>query len=113
MKFVSLTQAKSHLRIDTADEDTHLDLLIDAATEAVHGYIKPGPDLFFDSAGDVIVDSSGDPIGIPADVKAATLLMLGYLYKDRDNDAGKEYERGYLPRPVTALLYRYREPVMR
>lgn len=110
---VSLQQAKDHLRIDTSDGDNDLTLKIHAASGAVLNYIRSGADEFTDSAGDAIVDSNGNPLGIPYEVMAATLLMIGYLYKDRDADPDKAYQMGYLPPAVTALLYPHRDPILR
>jgi hypothetical protein len=59
----------------------------------------------------VSTDSAGDPI-LRYEVKAAVLLLVGYFFKDRDNDKNHEYEQGYLPRPVTALLYPLRDPAL-
>lgn len=110
MKLVSLEQAKRHLRVDFDDEDNDIELKVHAASGAVLNYLKSGADVFLDSSGDVPEDSAGDPVGVPFEVQAAALLMLGYLYKDRDTNAGGEYEQGYLPKPVTALLYPLRDP---
>lgn len=118
MQFVTLEQARAHLRLDTADEDTHVGLLIEAASAAVADYIRDsGPD-FLDSLGEPYPDSNGIAMGLPANVKHATLLLVGYLYKDRDNNglykqfSGGNFEHGYLPRPVLSLMYRYRRPGM-
>jgi hypothetical protein len=110
---VSLTQAKDHLRIDSSAEDSYLGLMIRASSAAVLNYIRSGADLFTDSAGDVYLDSAGDPIDVPEDVQAATLLLLGFMYRNRDENPDGAFERGYLPMPVTALLYPYRDPVAR
>lgn len=110
---VSLTQAKDHLRVDTSDGDNDLTLKIHAASGVVLNYIRNGADAFTDSAGDAIEDSNGNPIGIPFEVQAATLLMLGYLYTNRDSDPDKAYGLGTLPNDVTALLYPYRVPTLR
>jgi hypothetical protein len=110
---VSLQQAKDHLRVDGSADDNDLTLKIHAASGAVLNYIRNGADAFTDSAGEAIVDSNDNPIGIPYEVQAATLLMLGYLYRMRDNNEGGEFEMGYLPKPVTALLYPYRVPSLR
>lgn len=111
MMLVSLEAAKDHLRVDNDDEDSDLTLKIAGASAAVLRYLKSdGIADFADSSGELMLDSSGVAEGVPFEVQAATLLMLGYLYKDRDNDAGHEYETGYLPRPVTALLYGRRDP---
>ncbi|MFA6204234.1 MAG: head-tail connector protein [Gallionella sp.] len=113
----SLTQAKDHLRIDTSDGDNDLTLKIHAASAAVLNYIRNGADVFLDSSGEPVLDSNSFPLGIPYEVQAATLLMLGILYKDRDeNDntmIGGGFEQGYLPKPVTALLYHLRIPSLR
>lgn len=111
MMLVTLQQASDHLRRDTSDDDTDLTLKIHAASGAVLNYVGAGA-TFLDSSGAVPTDSNGDPVDVPFEVKAATLLMIGYLYKDRDGDAAKEYEMGFLPRPVTALLYPLRDPVL-
>jgi len=111
MMLVTLQQASDHLRRDTTADDNDLTLKIHAASAAVMNYIQgPGIDGFTDSAGDVFVDSNGEPLDVPWEVKAATLLMVGYLYKNRDDNADDAFDRGYLPRPVTALLYPLRDP---
>ena len=110
---VSLQQGKDHLRVDNSDEDNDLTLKIQAASAAVLNYIRNGADIFTDSTGEPLLDSNDAPIGIPYEVQAATLLMLGYLYKDRDADPDKAYELGYLPKPVMALLYPHRTPSLR
>ena len=112
MMLVSLEQARDHLRSDSVDDSLDLELKIQAASAAVLAYLKSGADAFLDTAGEVIVDSAGDPVGVPFQVKAAVLLMVGYLYRQRDEDEGEEFEQGYLPRPVTALLYPLRTPAL-
>lgn len=56
----------------------------------------------------------GSPPSVPAIVTdtviAAVLIMCGYLYRNRDSDEEKEFDRGYLPRPITALLCPLRDP---
>lgn len=110
---VTLQQARDHLRSDSTDDDNDLTLKIHAASGAVLNYIRNGADIFTDSSGEPVLDSNGGPIGIPYEVQAATLLMLGYLYKDRDGDPDKAYEYGYLPMPVMSLLYPHRVPSLR
>lgn len=107
---VTLTQARAHLRSDTSDDDEDLTLKIHAASAAVINYIRNGADTFTDSAGDPILDTAGDPVGIPYEIKAATLLLIGYLYRNRDGDPDKDFSLGFLPFPVMALLYPYRDP---
>lgn len=103
---VSMDEARNHLRIDSIDEDPDLILKIHAASGAVLGYLKSAADKYKGEDGEFDADR------IPFEVKASVLLMLGYLSKDRDNDDGREYEQGFLPRPVTALLYPLRDPAL-
>ena len=110
---VSLSQAKDHLRIDNDDGDNDLTLKIHAASGAVLNYIRNGADVFTDSTGEPILDSNDAPIGVPYEIQAATLLMLGYLFKDRDADPDKAYTHGYLPMPVMSLLYPHRVPSLK
>lgn len=114
MMLVSLNKGKEHLRMDHDAEDNLITTYIRAASAAVVNYLKSGADAFLDSAGEVEFDSSDEPIGVPFEVQAATLLMLGYLYKHRDNNDGwaidGAFGQGTLPMPVTALLYPLRDP---
>ncbi|MFA6063874.1 MAG: head-tail connector protein [Gallionella sp.] len=110
---VTLQQSKDHLRIDTSDGDNDLTLKIHAASAAVLNYIRNGADVFLDSSGEPVLDSNSFPLGIPYEVQAATLLMVGYLFKDRDTNADGAYEHGYIPKPVMALLYVHRVPSLR
>lgn len=120
MMLVSLSKGKDHLRVDHDAEDSIIELYIKAASKAVLNYLKDGKDAFLDStnldsSGEVEVDSDGEPVGIPFEVQAATLIMLGYLYKNRDNNDGYDGAsgQGVLPLPVTALLYMLRDPTCR
>lgn len=102
---VTLQQAKDHLRVDTDAEDSDIGIKLASAQAAVLNYLKvPSLDTL----------AVGSPAAIPDNVDgavtAATLLLVGYFYKDRDNDEKREWEQGYLPRPVTALLYSLRDP---
>lgn len=104
MMFISLEEAKDHLRVDDDADDNDITLKTHAASGAVRNYLKAAADAYIDTEGAVIAES------VPYEVKAATMLMLGYLYKDRDEDSTGAYEQGYLPKPVTALLYPLRSP---
>lgn len=109
---VTLEEAALHLRLDIdSDGDPDLELKMYAASQSVIKYLMDGASEFVDSEGDIVIDSEGESVA-PYPIKAATLLLLGYLYKDRDENAGNAYEMGFLPKPVTALLYPYRVPVL-
>lgn len=124
MMYVSLQRAKQHLNMDHDQDDVLIEAYIGAASEAVKNYLKSASpyEVERDSNDDPIVDSSGDPIYVVDSsgdkqvkyaVQAAVLIMLGFLYKDRDENANNAYDVGYLPRPVTALLYPLRDPALR
>ncbi|UVM07055.1 head-tail connector protein [Pseudomonas laurylsulfatiphila] len=106
MMFITLEEAKLHLRVDGDSDDSDITLKTHAASGSVRRYLKSAADPYFDEAGEVIPDK------VPFEVKAATQLMLGYLFNQRDEDSGREFEPGYLPRPVTALLYPLRDPAL-
>jgi hypothetical protein len=113
---VTLEQAKAHLRLEDETVDFDLNLKIHAASGAVLNYLK-GANRFIQATvnGILAFDVDGDPIytdEVLFEVQAATLLMLGVLYVDRDGDKDHEYEPGYLPRSVTALLYPLRTPAL-
>jgi hypothetical protein len=110
---VSLAQAKLHLRADSSThEDADIELKILAASLAVLNYMETGADAFLDTDGQVPTDTARDPYGVPEDVRAATLILLGDFYRNRDGENNSEYEFGVLPRVVVSILYPYRTPSM-
>jgi hypothetical protein len=121
MMYVTLERGKQHLNMDHNLDDVLIEAYIGAASSAVKNYLKSASpyeverdsndDPILDSSGDpnYIVDSSGDKV-VKYEVQAATLLQLGFLYKDRDENADGAYDMGYLPKPVMALLYPLRTP---
>lgn len=113
MMLVTLEQAKSHLRVDFDDEDDYIELLVQSASGAVVNYLEEyAYSTFLDSSGEPMYDSSGRAEFVPYEVTAAVLILVGYLYRMRDNNEGGEFDRGYLPMPVTALLYPLRKPAL-
>jgi len=114
MMLVSLAKAKQHIRVDHTVEDDLITMYVHSASAAVLNYLKDGKDVFLDSSGVIEVDSDDEPVGVPFEVSAATLIMVGYLYRNRDNNDGGTangaFEEGTLPKPVTALLYPLRDP---
>jgi hypothetical protein len=107
---VTLKQAADHLRCDISGDNDDLKMKIMQASSAIYTYLKSGVDLYLDSDGELDADNDENPL--PYQIQAACLLMLGYLYKDRDGDSDKAYQPGYLPAPVTALLYPFRVPTL-
>lgn len=123
MMYVTLERGKQHLNMDHDLDDVLITAYIGAASSAVKNYLKSASayEVERDSNDDPIVDSSGDPTYVldssgdkvvKYEVQAATLLQLGFLYKDRDENADGAYDMGYLPKPVMALLYALRDPAL-
>lgn len=121
MMYVTLERGKQHLNMDHDLDDVLITAYIGAASGAVKNYLKSASpyEVERDSNDDPILDSSGDPTYVvdsnddkvvKYEVQAAVLLMLGFLYKDRDENPDQAFAQGYLPKPVTALLYPLRTP---
>jgi hypothetical protein len=108
---VSLAQTKQMLRVDTDDDDALLTLLISAASRAVARYLKgqAGTLLSVDSPPD---SPPNDLSAINEDIAVATIILVGHFYRSPDNDVDAAFEQGYLPRPVTAILYPLRDPAL-
>ncbi|MCY1299803.1 Phage gp6-like head-tail connector protein [compost metagenome] len=123
MMYVSLERAKAHLAMDHDEDDPLITIYVQAASGAVKNYLKSASayeverdsndDPVRDSNGDVtyVRDSSGDKI-VAAAVQQAVLLLVGFFYKDRDENPDSAFEAGYLPKPVTSLLYGLRDPAV-
>lgn len=76
--FPTLSEVKAHLRMEESqtEEDVLLQSLIDAAADYASKYIgRPVP---WD-------DEAGDPVPLPASVRAAMLLVVGDLYANRED----------------------------
>jgi hypothetical protein len=97
--YTDLTAVKAAHRIDHDDDDTHLELLIKAATRQVSGYLKT-PD---EEQPEYLAD-------VREDVQLATIMLVGFLYANSDADPAKAFDPGYLPAPVQSLLYPLRTP---
>lgn len=118
MQFVTVEQARQHLRSDSDADDGDLALKIKAASKAVWTYLKSSPLIEVDSSGQPIVGSD-DVAEAPEDIQIATLMLIGIFYRDREGDTGTgasqrqiNWQPGYLPPQVTALLYPYRDPTL-
>ena len=96
MSIVTITEVKEHLRYDTDDNDSNLNIYIKAAENAVLTYVT---DTFEN--------------GLYPDVfKQAVLLMIGMFDTDREPSKDSVINDNYLPAPVRALLYPYRTPTV-
>lgn len=90
---VTLEEVKEHLRYESTDtsNDFYLNGLILAADKVIKNYISVTP--------------SEDPA-----IAHAALLLIGYYDEHRNADKDMPINGNYLPAPVQALLYPYRDP---
>lgn len=107
---LTLDVAKQHLRVDHTDDDVDITRKIDQASAIVLDYIKKTVGTV-DPDDPSIVDWTPDTV--PAAVQAAVELMLSKLYDDRAAGVtDNEVAMGYLPKTVTSILHRYRDPAL-
>lgn len=95
---ITLAEAKAHLRVTAAAEDTLIAAYAEGATDTVINYITQADDTWTDTDGDNAA---------PALIRMAILLVLGSLYSNRG-----DMEADYLSEPVKNLLRRYRDPAL-
>jgi len=106
---VDIDDVKRGLRIDGSAMDATLPLQIAAASKAVISYLKG-------QAQDVIgLDDEGELVSgavVPEDVQQAVIYLVGHFQREPDGDSERDFEDGDMPRPVRALLRRYRDPAL-
>jgi hypothetical protein len=90
---VTTDQAQLRLKLDVAEGDADLELMIEGASAAILAYLKL-PDGFDDA--------------VPPEVQNATLALVGIMYRDPDGTEMQNWQQGYLPWAVTALIYHLR-----
>lgn len=104
MSIITLSVAKLHLRVDANDEDTTIQLYLDAAEESAANYLNRN--IYADESAQ---GSDLDGLVINSAVKAAILLQCGHLYANRESvsqQAGNYMVE--LPLGVKFLLDPYR-----
>jgi len=108
MNLVTLTEVKEHLRVDHDMDDAQINRQRRQASSAVIDYLKVD---VYETAFDW-VDEFGEPItnNIPQEIIAATLLVCGALYENRDGDEFRS-PQGF-SQTVMDLLWRHRDPAM-
>lgn len=102
--FVTLSQAKAHLRIAESNtaHDTDVTMKIEMASEIVLDYLKK-PSI----PTEWLIGSPQTTIAAPALIQAATLLVLGELFMNREASV-----TDVLSPAVQSLLERHRDPAM-
>lgn len=108
---VSLARVKTALRVTTDDDDEILEVYIAAASRAVHAYLgdQAGELLSIDSPPD---SPPNDLEDVDERIQAAVIMLTGHFYRAPDQNPDGAFEQGYLPKPVTALLYSMRDPTL-
>lgn len=107
-KLITMKDAREHLRMDHDLDDVQINQKRIQASAIVLDYLKKDvSDTAFDW-----VDENGDPDPerLPYQAAAATLLVLGALYENRDGDVWRSPQ--HLSQSVIDLLARLRDPAM-
>jgi hypothetical protein len=111
MLFVTLQQAKDHLRVDDDDSDTDLTLKITQAEAIITDYLKVDADLLEGSppawtAASPLMWSDRD-VSV---IQSAVLVLLSALYDDEMNRTVEDYMKP--GGTVALLLARLRDPAL-
>lgn len=107
LEFVTLEEAKAHLKVDTDAGDDDLQLKIYSASASVFDYIQ--------GSREKVVSIDGEVIATAPElqrVKQATLMLLGILDRVRSGEEETNYQQGQLPFTVTSLIYSLRKPTV-
>lgn len=120
-QFISLEEAKAHLRVDSTADDPWLVTWIPVVEAAVTHWLKGTDRAFYVFGPDgIVVDSNDEPIlsdtANPA-VKAAVLVELASQYRFRDGDGAAlvpaHWGHGYtLGIGATSILTPLRKPTL-
>jgi hypothetical protein len=97
MTLISLEEAKQHLKVDDAAEDTEIGNLVASASDMIMDYLKR-------------TETGWDEATTPPLVKAATKIILSGLYDDREGTGAGDF---FAPNGAVArILARYRDPAI-
>ena len=121
MGLITTDQALLQIRGGDEVNEDELQEVVDAASAMVLNYLKSASAYVaeLDSAGDPVVDSNDDIVYtevVRPEVQQATKILVGYLWRNRDEGGEGSFrptfDQGYLPMPVTAILYPLRDPAL-
>lgn len=113
IELVTLQQTKARIRVVHDAEDADILGMIQAASRMVLSYLKLDEAAYLNSDG--TMDLNSDTLGydeVPEEVQAATIYLVGVLYRDRDGAEAEKWPVNYLPLPVVAMLYPLRVPTV-
>ena len=109
MELITLEQARAHCRVDTED-DALLELYGGAAEGAAQQFLNRR--VFADAASmaTAVLDGTGgiNPIVVNDAIRAAILLMLGHLYRTREEVQGSGGASVQVPMGAHSLLWPHR-----
>lgn len=103
---VELDQVKARLRFDHDLEDDDIQLAISAASAAVLNYLKVAHTVYDDSFGTTVLAD------VPFEVQTAVMHLVGIWKRDPSGIEMEKWQQGYLPPPITAILYPLRDPAL-
>lgn len=108
----TVTAVKNALKIDGSSEDTHLTLLVSAASQVVIDYLGARVITRTDENDEqeTIYDIISSPQIIPDWAEIATIILIGYWYRNIDADPDGAFGTTVLPGPIKAILAPYRVP---
>lgn len=112
MNLISLQDARDQVNLDDDLDERTLEQMRTTASGIIVDYLKLKETGFLDDTSFNWVDNFGEPIeaNIPDPVIAATKLVLGALYENRDGDAWRAPQP--LSQAVIDILMRRRDPAM-
>ena len=58
-----------------------------------------------------VIDDAGETDD--SRVKTAAIMLVGYYYRNPDQDPDQDFALGMLPKPVSSMLYQLRDPIAR
>lgn len=94
---VTVEQAKAQVHEIGNAEDSVIETMIKGASTTILAYLK--------TDGDEWLDSNLLPVDVPADIQTATLVYVGWLFRNRDEDPDKAFQLGTLPYFVSVHIY--------
>jgi hypothetical protein len=112
IELVTLDQARAMLQMTHTAQDGLIVNYIQAASKMVLNYLKLDETAYLNSDGAMEIDSDLGYQEVPSEVQAATLYLIGVLFRDRDGAESEKWIPGYLPGPCVSMLYNLRDPTL-
>ncbi|HDS1228735.1 TPA: phage gp6-like head-tail connector protein [Stenotrophomonas maltophilia] len=109
MELITLEQARAHCRVDT-DDDGLLELYGAASEGAAQQFLNRRVFKDHESMAAAVLDGTAgvDPMLANDSIRAAILLMLGHLYRTREDVQGSDGATIQVPMGAHSLLWPYR-----